>query len=311
MRSDDEKDKQKGHPTLTPINAQQTSGTSNLAERAITKETTPGPVHEWSDKEDVFEFEERKEAEEAYGQRTTDVAVVKTGERTGVKTYIMMPPTIYGRGTGFFNQGSMQIPSVIRAAVKSGVPAYVGDGTARLGHVHVTDLALLYELVFGKVLAGEEIPSGRRGIYFSNTGSHNWRDIAGHVGRAGVALGALKAAEPRSVSLDEVAAKWLKAPPQVAEMNYAAKYVSLTPLSLIECDSMCRWMMVPRTDKTQLCHHARSRNRARLEAQEDGKGLGGVVPRGIPDGAGRAKVVLSSLKHESLFKREKSISLNL
>ncbi|TIC90546.1 Uncharacterized protein CH35J_011860 [Colletotrichum higginsianum] len=204
--------------TLSPL----TSGTSNLAERAITKETTPGPVHEWSDKEDVFEFEERKEAEEAYGQRTTDVAVVKTGERTGVKTYIMMPPTIYGRGTGFFNQGSMQIPSVIRAAVKAGVPAYVGDGTARLGHVHVTDLALLYELVFGKVLAGEEIPSGRRGIYFSNTGSHNWRDIAGHVGRAGVALGALKAAEPRSVSLDEVAAKWLKAPPQVAEMNYAA-----------------------------------------------------------------------------------------
>ncbi|TQN63843.1 hypothetical protein CSHISOI_11578, partial [Colletotrichum shisoi] len=163
---------------------------SNLAERTITKETmTPGPVHEWSDKEDVVGFEERKEAEEAYGQRT------------GVKTYIMMPPTIYGRGTGLFNQGSMQIPSVIRARRRSRGP----------------------RLVFGKILAGEEIPSGRRGIYFSNTGSHSWRDMAGHVGRAGVALGAFKAAEPRSVTLDEVAAKWLKAPPpQVAEMNYAA-----------------------------------------------------------------------------------------
>ncbi|KZL79645.1 nad dependent epimerase dehydratase family protein [Colletotrichum incanum] len=197
-----------------------TSGTSNLAERTITKEARE--VHEWSDKEKVFEFEEEKEAEENYAQRTTDVAVVKTGERTGVKTYIMMPPTIYGRGTGLFNQGSMQIPSIIRGAVKAGVPEYVGDGTARLGHVHVTDLALLYELVLNKVFSGEEIPYGRRGIYFSNTGSHNWRDLAGYVGRAGVALGALKSAEPRSVTLEEAASNWLKATPQVAEMNYAA-----------------------------------------------------------------------------------------
>ncbi|GKT45847.1 uncharacterized protein ColSpa_06028 [Colletotrichum spaethianum] len=198
-----------------------TSGTSNLAERTITREI--GEVHEWSDKENVFEFEEQKEAEEAYAQRTTDIAVIRTGERTGVKTYIMMPPTIYGRGTGLFNQGSMQIPSIIRGALKAGAPEYVGDGTARLGHVHVTDLALLYELALSKILSGEEIPFGRRGIYFSNTGSHNWRDLAEYVGKAGVALGALKSGEPRSVTLEEAASKWLKATPQVAEMNYAAK----------------------------------------------------------------------------------------
>ncbi|KAK1985722.1 NAD dependent epimerase/dehydratase [Colletotrichum cereale] len=180
------------------------------------------PLKVWSDLENVFEFEEEKEKEETYAQRTTDIAVVNTGEQTGVKTYIMMPPTIYGRGTGLFNQGSMQIPSIIRGAVKAGVPQYVGDGTARLGHVHVTDLALLYELVLKKVLSAEQIPSGRRGIYFSNTGSHNWRDIAGYAGKAGVALGALESAEPRSVTLEEAASKWLKATSQVAEMNYAA-----------------------------------------------------------------------------------------
>ncbi|KAF5489037.1 Uncharacterized protein CGCS363_v012707 [Colletotrichum siamense] len=198
----------------------QTSGTSNLAQRTITK--TPTNVHEWSDKEDVFSFEEQKEAEEAYGQRTTDIAVVKTGERTGVTTYIMMPPTIYGRGKGYFNQGSMQIPSIIRGSIKAGVPLHVGDGTCRLGHVHVTDLALLYELVLSKILAGDHIPSGRKGIYFSNTGSHNWLDIARGVGKAGVKLGALKSAEPKSVSLEEAYTTVLPAPPQVVEMNYAA-----------------------------------------------------------------------------------------
>ncbi|KAK1959762.1 hypothetical protein LY78DRAFT_725018, partial [Colletotrichum sublineola] len=202
--------------------------TSNLAERA--SDNKGGGVHEWSDSENVFEFEERKEKEETYAQRTTDIAVVNTGEKTGVKTYIMMPPTIYGRGTGLFHQSSMQIPSIIRGAVKVGVPEYVGDGKARLGHVHVTDLALLYEIVLQKVLSGEEIPFGRRGIYFSNTGSHNWRDIAEYVGKAGVALDALKSAEPRSVTLEEAASKWLNATPQVAEMNYAANksFISAT-----------------------------------------------------------------------------------
>ncbi|KAK1999475.1 NAD dependent epimerase/dehydratase [Colletotrichum falcatum] len=194
-----------------------TSGTSNIAERASSKE-----VHEWSDLEKVFEFEEAKEKQEAYGQRTTDIAVVNSGEKTGVKTYIMMPPTIYGRGTGLFNQSSIQIPSIIRGAIKAGVAEYVGDGKGCLGHVHITDLALLYELVLKKVLSGEEIPFGRRGIYFSNTGSHNWRDLAEHVGKAGVTLGALKSPEPRSVTLEEAASKWLKATPQVAEMNYAS-----------------------------------------------------------------------------------------
>ncbi|OHE99292.1 NAD dependent epimerase/dehydratase [Colletotrichum orchidophilum] len=197
-----------------------TSGTSNLAERTITQQS--GEFHEWADNERVYEHEEKKEAEEAYGQRTTDVAVVRTAERTGVKAYIMMPPTVYGRGTGLFNQRSMQIPSIIRGAIKAGVPEYVGEGTARLGHVHVTDLALLFELVLSKVLLGEEIPSGRRGIYFSNTGSHSWKDLAALVGKAGVSLGVLKSAEPRSVSLEEAGSRWLNATPQIAEMNYAA-----------------------------------------------------------------------------------------
>ncbi|TDZ39729.1 Uncharacterized protein CTRI78_v010481 [Colletotrichum trifolii] len=211
-----ERKKQTGHDVYFI----HTSGTSNLARRTMTQDA--GELHVWSDKEKVFEYEEEREAEEAYGQRTTDVAVVKTAERTGVKAYIMMPPTVYGKGTGLFNRASMQIPTVIRGAVEAGAAEYVGQGTAELGHVHVTDLALLYELVLGKMLAGEELPTGRRGIYFSNTGAHSWLDVARLVGRAGVQLGALKTAEPRSVSLEEAGSRWLKATPQVAELNYAS-----------------------------------------------------------------------------------------
>lgn len=192
-----------------------------MSQRAITEK--PGDVHRWSDKEKVYEYEEQREAEEAYPQRTTDIAVVRTSERTGVKTYIMMPPTIYGQGTGFFNQISMQIPDVIRASIKAGVAEYIGDGRAFIGHVHVQDLALVYELVLSKVVSGQTPPSGRRGIYFTDTGSHDWRELATEVGKAGFALGVLKSAEPRSVSLEEAAERWFGSKPRVVEVNYASK----------------------------------------------------------------------------------------
>ncbi|KAF9871996.1 NAD dependent epimerase/dehydratase [Colletotrichum karsti] len=206
-----------------------TSGTSNLAQPTINKKAVE--AREWSDKDQVFEFEEQEEAKEAYAQRTTEIAVIKTAERTGVKSYIMMPPTIYGRGTGFFNQGSMQIPSIIRGAIQLGYSPYINDGSCSLGHVHVTDLALLYELVLSKILAGEDIPSGRRGIYFSNTGSHNWLEIATEVGKAGVRLGALESAEPRSISFDEARSTFLNAPSQIIEMNYAANSATTPALA--------------------------------------------------------------------------------
>ena len=47
----------------------------------------------WSDEKDnIFAME--KGNPERYGQRVTDVAVVETGKNLGVKTYIVVPPTI-------------------------------------------------------------------------------------------------------------------------------------------------------------------------------------------------------------------------
>jgi nucleoside-diphosphate-sugar epimerase len=134
-----------------------------------------------------------------------------------------MPPTIYGQGKGLFNRESMQIPDIIRAAIKAGVAEYIGDGSAFIGHVHVEDLALLYELLLSKVVSGQNLHSGRRGIYFADTGAHNWRSLAAEVGKAGFTLGALKSAVPRSVSLEEAAERWFNSKPRVVEMNYASR----------------------------------------------------------------------------------------
>ena len=100
-----------------------------------------------------------------YPQRDTDLAVIEIGLKNGVKTYIIMSPTICGRGSGYFNRNTIQIPAMIRAAVKSKWTEVIGEGRGVFGHVHAEDLAKLYEMLVMKVLAEEELVSGERGEY--------------------------------------------------------------------------------------------------------------------------------------------------
>jgi hypothetical protein len=140
----------------------------------------------------------------------------------------MMPPTIYGRGTGFFNKQSIQLPFVIRRAIKAGHPEYLGDGSGTVGYVHIKDLAQLYELLLAKVLQGAEIPFNRKGIYFSNTGEFTWKIVSSEIGEIGVQLNALESAEPVSISLDIAEHEWESAGSRlILETNYAGRFVRI------------------------------------------------------------------------------------
>lgn len=118
--------------------------------------------------------------------------MIETGLQTGVKTYIIMSPLIYGHGTGHFNRISIQIPTMIRAALKTKQAAFIGDGKAEWDHMHIADLAELYELIVAKIVAGEELPSGERGFFFSANGRHTWKDVAQGIGDALAAVGVTK-----------------------------------------------------------------------------------------------------------------------
>lgn len=74
-----------------------------------------------------------------------------------------------------------------------------------MGYVHIADLAALYELLLRKILDGAEIPSGRKGYYFSNTGAYTWKSVNEKIGEIGVRLGALMSASAASITLEEAA----------------------------------------------------------------------------------------------------------
>ncbi|KAG2412867.1 hypothetical protein HFD88_010424 [Aspergillus terreus] len=180
-----------------------TSGTSILGDHPYTG--TPQADKIWSDMTDeVFQME--KAHPERYGQRVTDVTVVETGQKLDVKTYIVVPPTIYGKGSGPFATLSQQVPNLARFARKLGSAAVVESGKGIWNHVHISDLSRFYALLFRAVLEQPTwLPHGPRAIFFVESGEHTWLQVSQGIARAMHKQNLLATTEVKSVSLHEAA----------------------------------------------------------------------------------------------------------
>ncbi|KAH7463985.1 hypothetical protein FOMA001_g17852 [Fusarium oxysporum f. sp. matthiolae] len=183
-----------------------TSGTGGIADRRISKRYIE--TRELCDKENIYAYEKYRESIESFPSRNADIAIIDAGEQAGVETYIIMAPLVYGCGSGLFNKRSMQIPAIIRSAQEWGYVGYVGDGTAKFDHVHILDLAALYELLLAKIVSGVPVPSGKAGIFFSAAGRHSWRDLADGIAEAGFKLGALVSPMSKEINIEKAAPAW-------------------------------------------------------------------------------------------------------
>ncbi|CAG9956693.1 unnamed protein product [Clonostachys rosea f. rosea IK726] len=183
------------------------SGTTNLSVGDASGRG--GKLQTFSDKKGgIYEYEVEREKELSYTQRSTDVEVVRAGERLGVKTFTIMPPPVIGRGTGFFKTRSQQIPMLINNALQQGQAEYIEPGTSALGYVHVTDLATLFEAVVNQVILEPSLPSGKQGYFFASAGHLEWREIAGAIAKVGHRLGLLKNDQAVPVDLSTAAVKF-------------------------------------------------------------------------------------------------------
>ncbi|KAF5529019.1 NAD dependent epimerase dehydratase family [Fusarium mexicanum] len=196
------------------------SGTSNFGDRPVSKTYSEKRV--FSDKDDVYAYEKMREAVEPYHQRTADVSVFELGEELGVKTYIICSPLIYGKGTGLFNKSSIQIPTMVRAALERGRAMYAGGGLGVWDHTHIEDIAALYTLILAKIVEDEDVPFGKEGFFFANHGKQSWFDIAKEIARVGHQHGRL-AAEPESVGLKEVSKAWFDGDEHLTELGLCSR----------------------------------------------------------------------------------------
>jgi nucleoside-diphosphate-sugar epimerase len=133
-----------------------------------------------------------------------------------------LPPTVYGIGSGFFNKYSIQIPGLMRLAIKTGQTPVVGEGKGIWSYVHVLDIAKLYELLVLRIINREDIPIGEDGLLFSTTGRFSWREVSENIAKSLVAAKAIKTETLKSLSLEE-ASKLFGFPEIVIELGFASK----------------------------------------------------------------------------------------
>ncbi|KAI0197167.1 hypothetical protein EV127DRAFT_355777 [Xylaria flabelliformis] len=207
------------------------SGVSSLGDLTASK---PRSVisHEFSDKrDDIYSYMKWRESVRPYSQRTTDLAVIDAGEKANVKTYIIKAPRIYGRGTGLYNKKSVHIPMFINGAISAGRPEYIGAGSGIWDDVHIIDLAVFYELLLGKILKNETVPTGRKPFFFVQSIRHSWKELAEGIAAAGVKNGALKTTETQSIGLSEAASKYFSGDADLTEIAFASNSINKADLA--------------------------------------------------------------------------------
>ncbi|CAF3953243.1 unnamed protein product [Rotaria sp. Silwood1] len=146
-----------------------------------------------------------------------DLFIVNSADSNPLlKTAIVLPPTIYGIGTGLFNRTSIQLPCLIEIALKRHKAGMIGSGEATWNNVHIADLCNAYIIIFDHFLAAygpnaksdeqssPYLTTGREGYYFIENGMHTWRQLSEKIGEVLYKKGIVKSPEVTSFSDDEV-----------------------------------------------------------------------------------------------------------
>ncbi|KAJ6476688.1 hypothetical protein C8R47DRAFT_1178836 [Mycena vitilis] len=147
-----------------------------------------------------------------YVHREADCMISEASVEGYIRGYVVMPPLIYGRGTGPFSRTSVQIPALIRAALKLGQAVHVGPGLSLWNGVHVQDLVELYFILIDDALSGKsKAPTGLECYYLCATDTYSWKQLASEIGRRLHARGVIPTAEPRALlpaEEEEVLGAW-------------------------------------------------------------------------------------------------------
>jgi nucleoside-diphosphate-sugar epimerase len=124
--------------------------------------------------------------------------MVKAAANDGVRTAVICPSLIYGRGRGL-NPKSIQLPRLMAAARKFGVAKHIGPGENRWSNVHIDDLVTLY------MLAIEKAPAGS--FYFAENGENSMREVCEAISRM-LGFGG----RTQDMTIAEAAAEWGEGP---------------------------------------------------------------------------------------------------
>jgi nucleoside-diphosphate-sugar epimerase len=142
--------------------------------------------------------------------RDVDLANVNADKEGYVKTYIILPSTIYGIATGHLvdegiqNTRSIQIPLLIEASIDRGRAGMVGLGKNRWPNVNIEEIADLYIILYDSICSDPSTGHGRNGYYFGENGEHCMYEVGKAVEEALVAFKRGAHTEPSTFTEEEL-----------------------------------------------------------------------------------------------------------
>jgi len=157
--------------------------------------------------------------------RTVDLSIVNADKEGYVKTYIILPSTIYGIATGALvdaglqNAHSQQVPRLVNLSLDRGRAGMVGEGKNIWPNVDIHDVTDLYILIIDNIIpyksdsrAHPERPRtptphfqhGASGFYFGENGEHTLHSVGEAIGKVMVTLGKSKDPTPTPFTEEEI-----------------------------------------------------------------------------------------------------------
>ncbi|EIN13348.1 nucleoside-diphosphate-sugar epimerase [Punctularia strigosozonata HHB-11173 SS5] len=122
-----------------------------------------------------------------------------------LKTAIICPPCICGKGRGPGRTQSVLLPVLRTESLRRGAPFYYGSGANMRNWVHLDDLMQVYlKLVEAAAAKGGNATWGKEGYYFTTTHETSHLELAVEVGKILHAKGLISSPDPIQISLDEV-----------------------------------------------------------------------------------------------------------
>ncbi|KAF7947764.1 hypothetical protein EAE96_008843 [Botrytis aclada] len=142
--------------------------------------------------------------------RDIDKIVLAAGS-SSLKTAIVCPPTIYGRGRGPANTRSRQVYNLVRITLQKGQAPQLGKGLTEWDNVHVHDLSTLFLLLAERAVSSKYSSSSdsdaelwnEKGYYLAENGHHVWGEISAQVGADAFAKGLIQTRDVAAMDVDE------------------------------------------------------------------------------------------------------------
>ncbi|CAK5276338.1 unnamed protein product [Mycena citricolor] len=148
--------------------------------------------------------------------RAVDLEFLAADEQGYIKSYIILPTTVYGIphgllvNAGIQNRQNSVLSYLVSLSMTRGQGGMVGQGKNMWHNVELNELGDLFMVLFDAAISNpDSTPHGQSGLYFAENGSHVLEDLCAVISQVLYEHGKGQAPAPTSFSEEELdAAEW-------------------------------------------------------------------------------------------------------